>query len=91
VSETAEPLPKAYYQYLQELQALDFVLVDLTLYLDTHPDDEQALAQFKQFQKRKHNLMTQFESAFGPLHQYGLSPATGPSWAWSETPWPWQV
>ncbi|MCL6489696.1 MAG: spore coat protein CotJB, partial [Alicyclobacillus mali] len=56
MSETTESLPKAYYQYLQELQAIDFVLVDLTLYLDTHPDDEQALAQFKQFQKRKHNL-----------------------------------
>ncbi|MDP9727210.1 spore coat protein CotJB [Alicyclobacillus sp. TC] len=79
-----------YYHYLQELQAVDFVLVDLTLYLDTHPNDSAALAQFQQFQKRKANLMSQFEAKFGPLQQYGNSP-TGESWAWSNTPWPWQI
>jgi len=83
-------LTKEYYQYLGELQAIDFVLVDLTLYLDTHPDDEQSLAQFTQFQRRKQALTQQFEAAFGPLQQYGNSPA-GSAWTWNEAPWPWQV
>lgn len=30
-------LPESYYQLLEKIQAVDFVLVDLTLYLDTHP------------------------------------------------------
>ncbi|GMA56360.1 spore coat protein JB [Alicyclobacillus sacchari] len=91
MSETPSQMPKAYYQYLHELQSIDFVLCELTLYLDTHPDDEQALAQFTQFQKRKHNLMTQFEAAFGPLYEFGVSPISGNKWTWSQTPWPWQV
>ncbi|WAH38346.1 spore coat protein CotJB [Alicyclobacillus dauci] len=84
-------VPKQYYQYMHELQSVDFVLVELTLYLDTHPDDKQALAQFQQFQKRKQNLVQQFESAFGPMYEFGMSPADGTSWKWAETPWPWQV
>ncbi|MCL6454409.1 MAG: spore coat protein CotJB [Alicyclobacillus sp.] len=85
-----QPLNKEFYRQLGELQAVDFVLVELTLYLDTHPDDQKAIAQFNQFQQRKANLMRQFEAAFGPLQEYGNSP-TGQRWSWSEAPWPWQV
>ncbi|MCL6598194.1 MAG: spore coat protein CotJB [Alicyclobacillus macrosporangiidus] len=83
-------VPKEYYQYMQELQAVDFVLLELALYLDTHPDDAQALAQFQQFQRRKQTLMQQFEANFGPLLEFGNSPV-GNRWTWSEAPWPWQV
>lgn len=84
-------MPKAYYQYLLELQTVDFVLNELTLYLDTHPGDNKALAQFKQFQKRKHNLVQRFEASFGPLYGTGVSPAGSDAWRWRESPWPWQV
>lgn len=84
-------MSKAYYQYLHELQTIDFVLVDLNLYLDTHPTDTKAIAQFQQFQKRKQNLVSQFEAAFGPLYGTGMSPVPGSSYTWAQTPWPWQV
>ena len=29
-------MPADYYQLLEQLQTVDFVLVELTLYLDTH-------------------------------------------------------
>lgn len=83
-------VPKEYYPYMNELQAVDFVLVELTLYLDTHPDDAQALSQFAQFQRRKHALIQQFEASFGPLREFGNSPVDK-TWAWNEGPWPWQV
>lgn len=81
---------KEYYQYMNELQTVDFVLLELTLYLDTHPDDAAAISQFSQFQKRKVSLMQQFESSFGPLREYGNSPI-GQTWSWADSPWPWQV
>ena len=34
---------------LAELQALEFVLLELGIYLDTHKDDAEAFAMFKQF------------------------------------------
>ncbi|MNY79275.1 CotJB protein [compost metagenome] len=40
-------------QLLEELQAIDFALVDITLYLDTHPDDTIAFAQHLQSQARE--------------------------------------
>jgi spore coat protein JB len=83
-------VPKTYYKYMQELQTVEFVLIELTLYLDTHPGDQQALAQFNQFQRRKQVLMHQFETEFGPLREYGNSPV-GQTWTWVESPWPWQV
>nr|WP_275984168.1 spore coat protein CotJB [Paenibacillus hamazuiensis] len=79
-----------YYQLLQELQAVDFVLVELTLYLDTHPWDEQAIAQFNQMSQQRHKLAFQFEQEYGPLMQFGHSYSRSP-WQWVETPWPWQV
>ena len=42
-------LPPEYYQDLEEIQAIDFALVELTLYLDTHPNDQQAMQQFNEY------------------------------------------
>ncbi|MEC2076047.1 spore coat protein CotJB [Metabacillus fastidiosus] len=83
-------LPDEYYQLLEEIQAADFVLVELTLYLDTHPDDMQALQQFNQFVKYSKQLKKVFESKFGPLQQFGNS-FTDANWSWGKGPWPWQV
>ncbi|QSO52405.1 spore coat protein CotJB [Alicyclobacillus curvatus] len=87
---SAPQVPKEYYRYLEELQAMDFVCVELSLYLDTHPDDQQAIGQFNQFQRRKQVLSQQFEAKFGPLKEFGNSPV-GHRWTWANAPWPWQV
>ena len=34
----SKKMPEEFYSRLEELQAIDFVLVDLNLYLDTHPE-----------------------------------------------------
>jgi spore coat protein JB len=83
-------LDDQYYKLLHELQAIDFVLVELTLYLDTHPCDEQALCQFNQNAQKRQELACKFEMAYGPLLQYGHSYSQYP-WQWVESPWPWQV
>lgn len=83
-------LPAEYYQMLEQLQAVDFVLVELTLYLDTHPSDMDAINQFNQFAKERRQLKKAFEREFGPLLQYGNSYSAYP-WNWSDSPWPWQV
>lgn len=81
--------PEEYYVMLKELQELDFVLVELTLYLDTHPFDQAAIHQFNQTAQKRQQLAGHFEMKFGPLKQfqsYSRSP-----WQWIDTPWPWQV
>jgi spore coat protein JB len=83
-------MPKEYYELLEQLQAVDFALVDLTLYLDTHPQDYQAIQQFNQLAQKRKQLKKQYETSYGPLQQYGNSYSNYP-WNWDDTPWPWQV
>ncbi|MCM3790751.1 spore coat protein CotJB [Domibacillus indicus] len=86
----ANPLPKEYYQQLEEIQAADFVVLELILYLDTHPHDPQALVQYKQFAQYSKQLKQAFEAQFGPLQQNSPNTSTA-EWTWSTSPWPWQV
>ncbi|MFD1039505.1 spore coat protein CotJB [Virgibacillus byunsanensis] len=83
-------LPKEYYQLMEEIQSVDFVLVELTLYLDTHPNDYDAIEQFNLFSKQSKDLRIRFEKSFGPLMQFGKSYSNYP-WDWGNAPWPWQV
>jgi len=82
-------LPPEYYQDLEEIQAIDFALVELTLYLDTHPNDQQAMQQFNEYAQQAMQLKRNFETKYGPLQQYGNSYTDGKSWGTS--PWPWQI
>lgn len=83
-------MPDEYYCMLKELQELDFVLVELTLYLDTHPMDTLAIQQFNQMAAKRQQLAGHFEMKFGPLLGFGHSYSRSP-WQWNDTPWPWQV
>ncbi|WP_423798973.1 spore coat protein CotJB [Neobacillus sp. SAB-20_R2A] len=83
-------VPAEYYQLMEQLQAVDFVLVELTLYLDTHNDDLEAINQFNHYVKERKRIKKAFESQFGPLQQFGNS-YSGHPWNWDDSPWPWQV
>ncbi len=83
-------LPEEFYKLMEDLQAVDFALVDLTLYLDTHPKDQQAIQQFNQLAKESKRLRKQVEQIYGPLCQYGHS-YSGYPWNWADSPWPWQI
>ncbi|MFF2448761.1 spore coat protein CotJB [Neobacillus sp. NPDC058068] len=83
-------VPAEYYPLMEQLQTVDFVLVELTLYLDTHPDDMEAINQFNHYVKERKKIKKAFESQFGPLLQYGNS-YSGYPWNWKDTPWPWQI
>jgi spore coat protein JB len=83
-------LPPEFYPLMEQLQAVDFVLVELTLYLDTHPNDLEAIKQFNHYAKERKKLKKAVESIYGPLQQYGNS-YSGYPWNWNESPWPWQV
>jgi spore coat protein JB len=85
-----QTLPEEFYQWMEELQAVDFVLVELTLYLDTHPQDQNAVHQFNQYAQQRKKIKRAIESKYGPLQQYGNS-YSGMPWNWSSGPWPWQL
>lgn len=74
---------------LRKIQEVEFACVELNLFLDTHPDNEQALCDYNRFTEELMNLKNMFEIKYGPLTNYGGSPSRFP-WQWIEEPWPWQ-
>ncbi|WP_199615227.1 spore coat protein CotJB [Paenibacillus alkalitolerans] len=84
------PIDERYYKMLYELQTVDFVLVELNLYLDTHPYDQSAIEQYNQTAIQRAQLAQQFEALYGPLRNYGQSLTRSP-FQWNQGPWPWQV
>lgn len=72
---------------LAELQALEFVVLELGIYLDTHKDDTEAFTMFKQFSAMEKAAKAAYESKFGPITKE--TAATGEKYQWLNDPWPW--
>jgi|GEM_PF-64107 len=73
---------------LGEVQALDFALVELALYLDTHPDDTEALRLFRQYVKAYQDKKAAYAKKYGPLEK--TQAGEGDRWNWIDNPWPWE-
>ena len=69
--------------FLCNFIAVRFALLDLHLYLDTHPDDEEKLCLLNSYKEKYASLLPEYESLCGPL-----SPAMGSGCSWL-TPFPW--
>ncbi len=72
---------------LGELQALEFVLVELGLYLDTHADDAQAMELYRQYAALEKEGRARYEQMYGPVTQPAA--AQSKTWSWLSDPWPW--
>jgi len=75
---------------LEEVMALDFTLVELNLFLDTHPDDRQAIADYNSVLKQSNAARTKYEKEFGPLTAMSAY-ATNSTFEWIDEPWPWEI
>ena len=72
---------------LAELQALEFVVLELGIYLDTHPEDEEAFQLYRQYVAMERSAKAAYEDANGPLMKD--STANYESYCWLRDPWPW--
>lgn len=72
---------------LAELMALDFVLQELALYLDTHPDDTEAFKTWKSFVSLAEKGRKRYVELYGPVMRQDTVNCN--SWVWPEDPWPW--
>ena len=71
-----------------ELQAMAFMLQELALYLDTHPQDKEALEVYRKYQKMYHDAMITFNQNCRPLNH--VTPDDSWQYRWICDPWPWE-
>ena len=72
---------------LKQVMAADFTVIDLNLYLDTHPDDQRGINIYNQAVKRSRMLRDTYERMYGPLTPSFISKCPYP---WINSPWPWE-
>lgn len=75
-------------QLSDEIAALRFALIELTLFLDTHPSDGEALALFSEYNDKLLALSEQYVNLFGPLTVQDVTGKNG--WTWGLTPMPFE-
>lgn len=73
---------------LNRLSACSFVLYDLALFLDTHPDDADALAAFQEARERRKQAQKSYEEKFGPLMLDCCEDKN--HWSFADGPAPWE-
>lgn len=70
------------------IMMLGFCAVDMMLYLDTHPDDEEALNYFNQCNTLYNAAKQSYQEQFGLLNAF--SEQEHFSWDWNTAPMPWE-
>ncbi len=71
------------------ITATSFVLDDLRLFLDTHPNDQKALDCWEKYNKIRKDAVEEYTKCYGPISAYDVD--VDNYWTWVEEPWPWEV
>ena len=87
---------------LKEIGEISFVVNDLTLYLDTHPTDKEALESFSEAMKQRKQLLQQYAKEYEPLTMDCVCPDSNNQsgshtkypaqkhFTWTDGPLPWE-
>ncbi len=80
-------------QLMTQINQLSFFLEDLTLYLDTHEKDTQAIQLYHEKAKEYAKIKKEFAQNYYPLSKSGIPDCTEgneASFIWQEGPMPWE-
>jgi spore coat protein JB len=72
---------------LRKIKSVDFVIWELHIFLDTHPNNTDALALHEKYSKKRDVLVAEYEQKYGPLTMSSVTSDT--KWQWVSDPWPW--
>lgn len=70
-------------EMLNQIKCYNFAIIELGLYLNTHPEDDKALCLHRKYCKELKELKDKYQKVYGPLTIY--FPCN--KWRWLEEPW----
>ncbi len=73
---------------LNKICSVSFAINDCTLFLDTHPCDEEALACINELIPIRLSLLEKYSQCFTPLTIDSVLPSN--KWDWANGPMPWE-
>jgi len=69
-----------------EVMKYSFAIVDLNLYLDTHPNDIEAYQLFQKYVEDEKKAIKEYNEMCGPIF---VTNAKYRNYEWPKNPWPW--
>ena len=73
-------------EMIMKVRELDFAVEDISLYLNTHPDDRRALCLHNTYANQLRDVKDKYQKVYGPLTiDFPCN-----RWTWLEDPWPWE-
>ena len=72
---------------MKQINESSFAMDDVTLFLDTHPNDPAAMQYYRNAASIRKNAMDAYERQFGPLM---IDEVSGSCWDWVTEKWPWE-
>ena len=76
-------------EMLVNIGQYSFMMHDINLYLDVHPNDSDALQKFTEYRNKLNDLITKYERKYGPLGVKGNINNSTP-FSWVTENWPWE-
>lgn len=73
-----------------DIGIIDFVIVEMTEYLDTHPTDRNAMEYLTHYVRMKNQAMREYAMKYGPLRISDIDNCNQGEWQWATQPWPWE-
>lgn len=80
--------PTNKYELLQCVNECSFMVDEIALYLDTHPNCEDAIEAYNHFKKLRCEAVAEYVQHVGPLCKYDVDVCK--KWSWNKGPWPWE-
>ena len=74
---------------MKRIQMCEFALIEAGLFLDSHPDDQQALKYYSKHQQLLDQAKAEYVKQFGALEPTVMEGDT--RWNWVDDPWPWDL
>lgn len=65
-----------------------FMLDDITLYLDTHPECTEAINAYNHFKEIRMEAVNDYTQMYGPISRYDVNADN--FFSWVNDPWPWE-
>lgn len=75
---------------LHNIDLIGFVIVEMTLYLDTHPDDTEAIDYLRHYVRMKNQALREYAAKYEPLTVASADASSEKDWIWATSPMPWE-
>ncbi|MCI7804729.1 MAG: spore coat protein CotJB [Oscillospiraceae bacterium] len=70
------------------IQMYGFAIDEIVLYLDTHPNCQNALNYYHKYNELKREAVEEYNRLYGPLTAKQVR--SREKWTWTNEPWPWE-